>query len=218
MPKPKNYSKNVFVNCPFDSKYFELLKTLVFTIVYFDFNPRIALETSDSGQSRLDKIVELIKESKYSIHDMSRLQAKAIDEFYRLNMPFELGIDYGLRTFNRSYSDKRSLILETERYDYMKAISDINGFDIKNHDDIPEKLIQCLRSWFSETVGLRDLNSSDKIYSDFIDFNTELFRSKMNKYAGSHTSTQAEKFADSEIQQMTMPEFIDAIIEWKNQI
>lgn len=200
MAKSWNYSKNVFINCPFDTKYFELLKTLVFTIVYFDFNPRIALETSDSGQSRLEKIVSLIKESKYSIHDLSRLQAKAVDEYYRLNMPFELGIDYGLRTFNNSYSDKRSLILETERFDYMKAISDINGFDIKNHNDIPEQLIECLRSWFSETVGLRDLNRADKIYSDFIDFNTDLFRRKMNKYAGKHNSTEAERFADSEIQ------------------
>ena len=97
----------------------------------------------------------------------------------------------------------------------MKAISDINGFDIKNHHDIPEQLVECLRSWFSETVSLRNLNSSDKIYSDFIEFNTDLFRRKMNKYAGKHTSTEAERFADSEIQQMTMPEFIDAIIEWK---
>lgn len=216
MAKSRNYSKNVFINCPFDTKYFELLKTLVFTIVYFDFNPRIALETSDSGQSRLEKIVSLIKESKYSIHDLSRLQAKAVDEYYRLNMPFELGIDYGLRTFNKSYSDKRSLILETERFDYMKAISDINGFDIKNHNDIPEQLIECLRSWFSETVGLRNLNSADKIYSDFIDFNTDLFRRKMNKYAGKHNSTEAERFADSEIQQMTMPEYVDAIVEWKS--
>ena len=217
MPKSRNYSKNVFINCPFDIKYFELLKTLVFTVVYFDFIPRISLESSDSGQSRLDKIVSLIKESKYSIHDLSRLQAKSVDEYYRLNMPFELGIDYGLRTFNRSYSDKRSLILETDRYDYMKAISDINGFDIKNHSDIPEQLVECLRSWFSETVGLRDLNSSAKIYSDFIEFNTYLFRNKMNKYAGKHTSTEAEKFADSEIQQMTMPEYIDAISEWKGR-
>lgn len=215
MEKHVNYAKNVFINCPFDSKYFELLKVLIFTVVYFKFLPRIALESSDSGESRLDKIVTLIRESKYSIHDLSRLQAKAIDEYYRLNMPFELGIDYGLRKFNDAYKDKRSLILETERFDYMKAISDINGFDIKNHNDIPEKLIECLRAWFSETVGLRNLNSAAKIYSDFIDFNTYLFMKKMYKYAGEHNSTEAESFADSEIQQMTIPEYIDAIKEWE---
>lgn len=215
MTKGTHYEKNVFINCPFDSKYFDLLKTLIFTVVYFDFHPRIALESSDSGQTRLEKIIQLMKESKYSIHDLSRLQAKSVDEFYRLNMPFELGLDFGLRRFNDTYSDKRSLILEKEKFDYMKAISDINGFDIKSHNDIPEKLIECLRSWFSETVGLRDLNSSEKIYSDFIEFMTDLFRRKMNKYAGIHNSTDAERFADKEIQQLTMPEYIDAIVEWR---
>lgn len=152
--KHKDYTKNVFINCPFDGQYYELLRTLIFTVVYFDFQPRIAIESSDSGLSRLEKIVNLIQESKYAIHDISRLQAKSKNEYYRLNMPFELGIDYGLRRFNQDYSDRRSLILETENYEYMKALSDINGMDIKNHNDVPEKLIECLRSWFAETVGL----------------------------------------------------------------
>ena len=214
MEKHEDYEKNVFINCPFDDKYFELLKTLIFTIVYFGFIPRISIESSDSGLSRFEKIIRLIQESKYAIHDLSRLQAKTINEYYRLNMPFELGIDYGLRRFNSEFSDRRSIILETKKYEYMKAISDINGFDIKSHDDIPEKLIECLRTWFSETVGLRNLNSSNKIYSDFIDFNTDLYRKKMMKYAGKHTSSEAEKFADTEIQQMTLPEYIDEIKEF----
>lgn len=216
MPKHQDYQKNIFINCPFDDKYFDLLKTLIFTVVYCDYIPRIASESSDSGLSRLEKIIVLIQESQYAIHDLSRLQAKSVDEYYRLNMPFELGIDYGLRRFNEAFSDKQSLILETEKYDYIKAISDIKGFDIKNHNDIPEQLVECLRAWFSETIGLRGLNSSDKIYSDFIDFNTDLFRKKMNKYAGEHTSTEAEKFASTEIAEMTIPEYIDEIKEWKN--
>ena len=93
----------------------------------------------------------------------------------------------------------------------MKAISDINGFDIKNHEDNPERLIECLRAWFTETVGLRDLSSSSKIYSDFIDFNTNLFLSKMSKYYPEHNTTDAEKFAESEIDEMPLPEFIDEI-------
>lgn len=95
MAKHENYFKNVFINCPFDDKYFDLLQTLVFTISYYGFTPRISLENSDSGPSRLDKIIQLISESKYSIHDLSRLQSKSANEYNRLNMPFELGIDYG---------------------------------------------------------------------------------------------------------------------------
>jgi len=213
--KHRVYQKNVFINCPFDDKYFDLLQTLVFTICYYNFIPRISLESSDSGQPRLEKIVQLIEESKYSIHDLSRLQSKSANEYYRLNMPFELGIDYGLRKFNASYADKRSLILETERYDYMKAISDINGFDIKNHDDVPIKLIECLRAWFSETVKLTNLNVSDKVYFDFINFNTKLFQQKMVKYQADHNTTEAEKFAAKEIEEMTIPEYILEIEEWK---
>jgi len=217
MPKHKNYDRNVFINCPFDDKYFDLLQTLVFTISYYGFKPRISLENSDSGQPRLEKIVQLIYESKYSIHDLSRLQSKSANEYYRLNMPFELGIDYGLRKFNPEFSDKRSLILETERYDYMKAISDINGFDIKNHEDIPVKLVECIRAWFSETVQLKDLYASEKVYSDFIDFNTDLFQQKMLKYIKEHNITQAERFAKKEIEEMTIPEYIAEIENWKSK-
>ncbi len=56
-------------------------------------------------------------------------------------MPFELGIDYGLRkSGNTSLNTKQFLILEANRYDYMKAISDINGFDIKVHSNDTEKM------------------------------------------------------------------------------
>ena len=217
MAKHQNYEKHVFINCPFDDKYFDLLQTLLFAIIYYGFIPRISLENSDSGLPRLEKIIQLIEESKYSIHDLSRLQSKSANEFYRLNMPFELGIDYGLRKFNPEYSDKKSLILETERYDYMKAISDINGFDIKNHEDIPVKLVECVRAWFSETVSLRNLNASDKVYSDFIDFNTELFQQKMVKYQNGHNTTQAEIFARKEIEEMTIPEYINEIENWNRR-
>lgn len=101
--------------------------------------------------------------------------------------------------------------METEEYDYMKAISDINGFDIKSHDDDAEKLILCLRSWFSETVDLRNLNSADKIYSDFIVFNKNLFIKKMSKYYPEHNTSDAENFAKTEIEQLTIPEFIDEV-------
>jgi len=132
-------------------------------------------------------------------------------------MPFELGIDFGLRKFNKEYKDKKTLILETEKYDYMRAISDINGFDIKNHSDTPLQLIKCIRSWFSETVSIANMITSNKVYSDFIDFNTELFLVKTNKYLGEHNSTEAEKFAKQEIEEMTIPEYILEIERWKTK-
>ena len=98
----------------------------------------------------------------------------------------------------------------------MKAISDINGFDIKNHEDNPEKLVVCLRAWFTETIKLRNLKNSSKIYSDFIDFNANLFDEKVRKYYPEHNATDAEKFARTEIDEMPLPEFIDEISEHLN--
>jgi hypothetical protein len=122
------FERNVFVNCPFDKRFQPLLRPLLFTIIYLGLQPRIALERTDSGESRLDKILELIRESKYSIHDLSRSEANAAGELYRLNMPFELGLDHGCRTFGQAkFRDKRALVLEAEPHRYKAAISDLSG-------------------------------------------------------------------------------------------
>lgn len=39
---------------------------------------------------RINKICQLIRSSRYAIHDLSRLQSKKKNEFYRLKMAFEL--------------------------------------------------------------------------------------------------------------------------------
>ena len=51
------------------------------------------------AEEKIDKISELIRESLYSIHDLSRLKSSQVGEFYRMNMPFELGVEYGCRRF-----------------------------------------------------------------------------------------------------------------------
>ena len=91
------YEKNVFVNCPFDKGFRQLLLGVVFTIIYFGYKPRLSLERADSAENRIDKIIGLIKESRFGIHDLSRLVSRTEGEVYRMNMPFELGIDYGCK-------------------------------------------------------------------------------------------------------------------------
>ena len=65
-----SFSKNVFINCPFDSDYVALLRPLLFTVLYLGYTPRIASERLDSGEPRIDKISELVQRSKFSIHDL----------------------------------------------------------------------------------------------------------------------------------------------------
>ena len=122
------FNQNVFINCPFDNDYLPLLRPLLFCISYLGFTPRIALESLDSGKPRFDKIVSLVNQSKYAIHDLSRLKAQTAGEYYRLNMPFELGLDVGCRLFKAGkWSAKKCLILEAERFRFQAAISDLSG-------------------------------------------------------------------------------------------
>jgi hypothetical protein len=65
----------VFVNCPFDEGYLPLLRPILFVIIDLGFRPRIALESLDSGRPRIEKIISLIRNSKYAIHDLSRMRS-----------------------------------------------------------------------------------------------------------------------------------------------
>lgn len=138
----------MFVNCPFDNEYFPLLKALLFSICYFDKVPLIA-ETTDSGSSRLNRIQDLILQAGYSIHDLSRMEPMGSGQLPRFNMPFECGIDFGVKAADRDkFGEKRFLILESERYRYQKVMSDIAGNDIKAHGNQPIQLIKAVHEWF----------------------------------------------------------------------
>ena len=43
---PKDYEKNVFINCPFDDSYNPLFEAIVFAVHDIGFRPRCAREAS----------------------------------------------------------------------------------------------------------------------------------------------------------------------------
>ena len=53
------FETNVFINCPFDDDFAPLLQAILFCVITMGFEPRLATERSDSGETRLDKIREL---------------------------------------------------------------------------------------------------------------------------------------------------------------
>lgn len=176
------FEKNVFVNCPFDNNYRQLLLSIIFTLKYLDYKPRLSLERSDSSEVRIDKIVTLIKESKFGIHDLSRIVSEGRGEHYRMNMPFELGIDYGCKRYKEGiWADKKILILEKERYRFQKALSDLSGSDIKNHDDEPSNVVKVVRDWFVASELLTRVASGKKIWSKYNDFQAYLFDELVTK-------------------------------------
>jgi hypothetical protein len=72
-------------------------------------------------------------------------------DYPRFNMPFECGIDFGLRMSSHEFGVKKFLILEREQHRYHKVISDISGNDIKAHKNEPEQVVKVIRDWFKPT-------------------------------------------------------------------
>jgi hypothetical protein len=202
-PSDLDFSRNVFINCPFDPEYVPLLRPLLFTVLFLNFNPRIASERFDSGEARINKICELIKGSRYSIHDISRMRSRKRGEYYRLNMPFELGIDIGCRLVNEGVlQSKTCLILEEEKYRYQKALSDLSNSDIKSHNNDPETLVLQVRNWFAE-LGMKGAPSATRIWERFNEFMAD-FREAREK----------DGFKDRDLEFMPVPEYVDFIKEW----
>lgn len=143
-----NYESNVFINCPFDNLYIELRNALVFTIFDCGFIPRCALEEDDGGNVRVNKIMQIILESKFGIHDLSCTELDPVNSLPRFNMPLELGVFLGAKFFgSKIHKQKKCLIFEKKKFEYQKYISDISGQDIQSHKSQPKELILHVRNW-----------------------------------------------------------------------
>jgi hypothetical protein len=184
---------NVFINCPFDNDYFPLLKSILFTLIYIDLNPKIS-ETSDSGQVRIETIKNLMKISRFSIHDLSRMEVSKRTGLPRFNMPFECGIDFGLKFSNeQKYSEKKFLILDSEKYRYQNVISDIAGNDIRSHSNDQEKIIKAVRDWFK--TFKQEIPGYKEIYLSFNEFTYD-YNNKLSLEGYNPTKIDELTFSD----------------------
>ncbi|MCY7351352.1 MAG: hypothetical protein LH606_11910 [Cytophagaceae bacterium] len=168
----EDYNLNVFINCPFDTQYAALFNAMVFTIIACGFIPRCAKEEDDSDEIRIQKIVRLIGNSKYGIHDLSRVDTSA--KLPRFNMPLELGIFMGCLHFGSDlHSSKKYLILESEEFRFRQFISDLSGQDIKSHNGDERQLITCVRDWLSRKTRKRIPHAS-RVAEKYGRFNDDL--------------------------------------------
>ena len=166
----ENY--NVFVNCPFDEDYKRMFHALVFAVYKCNFLPRCALEIDDAGENRFDKIVRIIRECKYGIHDISRTELNT-EGLPRFNMPLELGIYLGAKKVGgREHRIKQCLVLDKEQYRYQKFISDIAGQDIKSHNGSERELVIVVRNWLSSYQT--GLESGSIMWDQYEEFQNEL--------------------------------------------
>ena len=167
------FNNNVFLNCPFDDDYKSMFDSIVFTIKYCGFDVRCAREEEDSGVIRIEKILKIISNCKYGIHDISRAELDPNTKLARFNMPLELGIFIGAKKFHNIKSKRKYLILDISPFRYRDFISDIAGSDIKAHNKEPRKAVLAIRDWLDSKTR-RNIPASSKIWERFETFTTEL--------------------------------------------
>lgn len=155
---------------------------------------------------RLQRITQLVASCKYSIHDLSRNKAKRAGEVFRLNMPFELGIDYGSRIYgDGTLSAKRILVLDEKRYAYQRALSDIAGCDPQTHDNDFQKAVRVVRNWLVSEAGAetRSPTAILNAYQDFQEWNWERLL--------------ANEFSEEDIRERPAVELIGEMQSWVEQ-
>jgi hypothetical protein len=164
----------VFINCPFDERYTQTFRALIFATYACGFRPRSAREADDAGETRIEKLYNLIESCRYGIHDLSRTDLDAATGLPRFNMPFELGIFLGARRYgNANQRAKRALVLDVEPFRYQRFLSDLSGMDIHAHGGDPVRALHETRDWLA-TVSRRALPSGDRVARLYEDFSAQL--------------------------------------------
>ena len=177
----KDFSNSVFINCPFDDDFKELLHAIIYTVYKCGFVPRSAMEEDNALINRLSKIEFIIKQCRFGIHDLSRTEINK-SSLPRFNMPFELGIFFGAKKFgDEQQKTKVALVLEKQKYLYQQYISDLNGIDTKAHENSIEKIIKIVRNWLQSASGRKTIDGHLRIIDDYTNFRNVVLLGASNK-------------------------------------
>lgn len=168
------YGRSVFINCPFDDKYTPMFEAIVFAVIVCGFRPFCARIRLDSSEVRLDKIRDLIDSSRYSIHDLSRVELDEVSALPRFNMPLELGADLGCKWFSPSRKNKSILIFDAQPYRFQRLVSDIGGLDVAHHNNDPARAIASIRNWLRAESGRSDLPGASAMNTRYSNFQRDL--------------------------------------------
>lgn len=170
-----DYASSVFINCPFDSAYRPLLFAKVFAVFDCGYLPRCSQEIEDAGEVRIERIKNIIRECKFGVHDISRVEVDGNPPLPRFNMPFELGLFVGARYYGAGDQGKKlCLILDAEKYRYQRSLSDIAGHDIQEHGNSPEVAIKKIRNWLQNATKRTTIPGAHIIVGRYRQFMGEL--------------------------------------------
>ena len=167
-------TRTVFINCPFDPSYRKIFDAIVFAVSALGFEPRCALEQDSGTEERLTKILQLIDQCPFGIHDLSYMKIDPRTRLPRHNMPFELGLFLGCEFAGRQRPNKSCLILDREAFRYRKSLSDLSGRDIRAHKGKQSDAINAVRDWLVTASGRTDAPGGEFIVQQYRHFRRQL--------------------------------------------
>jgi hypothetical protein len=184
-----NRASNVFLNVPYDKQFQSLWLAYIAGVYAFGLVPRATLEIP-GGVRRLDRILDIIHECDYSVHDLSRVQLdRRAPRTPRFNMPFELGL-----TIAWQHSSNRShvwFVCESRNYRVFKSLSDLNGTDVYIHNGRVRGVFAQLGNAFVRVGRKPSVSQMERIYRAL---SQEL--PAILKNSGSPTPFEARPFSD----------------------
>lgn len=163
----------VFINCPYDAEF----EPVFDATACCGFMPRSALESGTVAESRMERVVQAIFSSKYSIHDLSRCRGEGGELLARFNMPLELGIAMA-RRYMAPRKDARHdwLLLVPEGHVYLKFVSDLAGFDPVRHDGSLESVVPGVIAWLATRPGAVETLTPESVLAELPRFRSEKAR------------------------------------------
>jgi hypothetical protein len=143
VPRKKRI-ESVFLNIPYDNAFEDLYLAYIVGLTQLGLRVHAALAVPNQG--RLKTIIELIEESEFSIHDLSRVEvSRGVPRF---NMPVELGL--ALYRSHVTEGKHRTFIFESKAHRAQRSTSDVNGIDPQIHKGTPRGLMSALRNIFRQ--------------------------------------------------------------------
>lgn len=128
---PERSNNAVFLKIPYGDKFSRLYLAYIAGLIHLGLDPRATIEIP-GGRNRLDKILELIRSCRYSIHDLSRVQLdRTPPATPRFNMPSELGLAVASAQADSALDGL--FVFETVYRRASKSLSDLSGIDPNIH-------------------------------------------------------------------------------------
>jgi hypothetical protein len=148
----------VFLNYPFDERFYNLAEALHFAVVAAGLLPLCAKDISVPDRPRLQTLVEAIGQCRFSAHDLSRSTGEGNNNLTRMNMPIEMGMAL-FHALQTQRSEHRCVFFVPTDDEYRRFASDLAGLDPKYHENDEVVILKEAYEWLRYVVPSLVFNS-----------------------------------------------------------